>query len=166
LVYPDWLVIMERFKIYDILHHDRICQIRLSLKDHSCIKGIFDQMEGLLIKIKFSAFQQERGGLLQLIFCVDKSDLKRAQKALRESDLKEEDIHILHEAGMVAIYGPHFVERPGIIAVMHNALSSQGVKVLAISTTLSTSFFVIPASEVCRAVDILKQAFEIPRGKL
>ena len=157
---------MERFKIYDILHHDRLCLIRLTLKDHSCIKGIFDQMEGMWIKIKFSAFQQEGDGLFQITFCVDRSDLKRAQKALRKSDLKEEDIHMLHEAGMVAIYGPHFVERPGIIAVMHNALSSQGVKVLAISTTLSSSFFVIPASEVYRAVDILKQAFEIPSGKL
>jgi predicted amino acid-binding ACT domain protein len=58
------------------------------------------------------------------------------------------------------------VEQPGIIDNMHNALSSQGVNVLAISTTISTSFFVIPASEVIRAIDILNEAFEIPRGKV
>ncbi len=67
---------------------------------------------------------------------------------------------------MVAIHGPHFAEQSGIIDAMHHALTSQGLKVLAISTTVSTSFFVIPASEVVTAIDILKEAFEIPQGKI
>ena len=80
--------------------------------------------------------------------------------------LDEDSIHIRPEVGMVAIYGPHFVERPGIIDTMHNALSSQAVHIYSISTTLSSSFFIIPASEVVHAVDILKQTFEIPQGKV
>jgi hypothetical protein len=38
--------------------------------------------------------------------------------------------------------------------------------VLAISTTVSTSYFIIPALEVVRALEILREAFEIPRGKI
>ena len=67
---------------------------------------------------------------------------------------------------MIAIYGPHFVEKPGIIHAMHSALTSRGINILAISTTISTSFFIIPSSDVIRAVTCLKDNFEIPTGKV
>ena len=156
----------ERIKIYDILHHDQLCLVRLTLIENNYLKGLFEQLEKNAIKIKFFASHQERNGVLHLSFCVERSVLKTTRKILLQLALKDEDIHINAEAGMVAIYGPHFVEQPGIIDNMHNALSSQGVNVLAISTTISTSFFVIPASEVIRAIDILNEAFEIPRGKV
>ena len=156
----------KRIKIYDILHHDNLSLIRLSLVENNCLKNLFDQLERKEIKIKFFASHQERDDVLQLAFCVERSALKTAQNILYQLSLKDEDIHVNAEAGMVAIYGPHFVEQYGIIDNMHNTLSSQGVSVLAISTTISSSFFVIPASEVVRAVDILNEAFEIPKGKV
>ena len=157
---------MERIKIYDILHHDHLCQIELRLVENSCLKALFDQLENREIKVKFLAFHQEREGEPQLTFCVERSSFKTTQKILSQLPLKDEDIHINPAAGMVAIYGPHFVERPGIIDTMHNALSCGSVEVLAISTTLSSSFFIVPSSEVVRAVDILRETFEIPQGKV
>ena len=156
----------ERIKIYDILHHDNLCLIRLSLVENNCLKSLFDQLERKEIKTKFFVSHQERDGVLQLAFCVERSALNTTRGILSQLSLKDENIHINAEAGMVAIYGPHFVEQYGIIDNMHNTLSSQGVNVLAISTTISTSFFVIPAFEVVRAIDILNEAFEIPRGKV
>lgn len=157
---------MERIKIYDILHHEHLSQICLNLMGDNCLKDLFDQLAEKGIKIKFSAFHQEKEGVLHFSFCIERSYLKTTQALLLQLPLKEEDIHIIPEAGLVAIYGPHFVERPGIIDAMHNALSSHGVQVLAISTTLSTSFFIISAFEVVRAIDILKETFEIPMGKI
>ena len=157
---------MERIKIYDILHHDHLCQIELTRVENSCLKTLFDQLENREIKVKFFACHQEKNGEPQLTFCVERSSFKTTQKILSQLPLKDENIHINPGVGMVAIYGPHFVERPGIIDIMHNALSSRSVKVLAISTTLSSSFFVVPSTEVVRAVDILKQTFEIPMGKV
>lgn len=157
---------MERFKIYNILHHDHLGQISLALtEDNNCLEDLFGQLDERGVKIKFLVFQQEKDGFFQLTFCVEKGDLKATQKTLSHLSLKDEAIYINPKAGMVAIYGPHFVERPGIVDAMHQALSSQGVKILAISTTVSTSFFVIPATQVILATDILREAFEIPQGK-
>ena len=157
---------MERFKVFDVLHHEHLSLISLSLTEPSSLPGLFEQLEGKEIKIKFLVSHHENDGRLHLIFCVERSILKTTQNTLLELPLNEDVLDIQPEVGMVAIHGPHFAEEPGIINVMHNALSSQHLPVLAISTTLSTSYFIIPAPEVVRALDILREAFEIPRGKI
>ena len=157
---------MERFKIYNILHHDHLGQITLTLTEDSNYPQIlFDQLEEKGIKLKFIAFQQEKEESLRLTFCVESKDLETTQEIVSNHPLKKAAVHINPDAGLVAIYGPHFVERPGIIDAMHNALFSQGVKILGISTTISTSFFIISASQVDQAITILKETFEIPQGK-
>ncbi len=157
---------MERFKVFDILHHEYLCQINLAIAENSCLADLFKQLEDREIRLKFIAFHQDNNRGTHLSFCVERSNLKPVQKMLLQYVVKEEDIHVFPDAGMIAVYGPHFGERPGIIDAMYNTLSSQGVKILAISTTASTSFFVIPALEIVRALGILKETFEIPRGKI
>ena len=108
----------------------------------------------------------ENDGTLHLTFCVERSSLKTTHNTLLELPLQEDVIDIQPDVGLVAIHGPHFAEEPCIINVMHRALSSKGLQILAISTTVSTSYFIIPAIEVVRALEILREAFEIPRGKI
>jgi aspartokinase len=157
---------MERFKVFDILHHEHLCQISIELAEVDCLTDLFEQLEKREIKIKFVALHQDKKQGYHISFCVEKSNLKTTQKILLHSVLKEENVHIFPDAGMIAIYGPHFGEKPGIIETMYNALSSQGVKILSISTTASTSFFIIPAWQVVKSLEILRQTFEIPQGKI
>ena len=157
---------MERLKIYDILHNENLCQVKLTTKNNSCVEDLFNQLGNMEIKIKFFAFHQDGNESSQFAFCIQKSELKTTQKILTEIPFDEKDIHINTEVGMVAIYGPHFVEKPGITHAMHSALTSQGINILAISTTISTSFFIIPSSDVVRAVTYLRKNFEIPTGKV
>ncbi len=157
---------MQRFKVFDILHHEHLCQITLTLTENNFLNDLFEQLEELGVKIKFLVSHLGKDGILHITFCVEKTSLKTTQKILLQLPSNEDSVHINPEVGMVAIHGPHFAEQHGIIDAMHHALTSQGLKVLAISTTVSTSFFVIPASEVVRAIDILKEAFEIPQGKI
>ena len=157
---------MERLKIYDILHNENLCQIKLTTKNNSCVEDLFNQLGNREIKIKFFAFHQDENESSQFAFCIQKSELKTTQKILTEISFDEKDIHIDKEVGMVAIYGPHFVEKPGILHAMHSALSSQGINILAISTTISTSFFIIHSSDVVRAINCLNEMFEIPTGKV
>jgi aspartokinase len=156
---------MERLKIYDILYNENLCQIKLTIKNTS-LASLFERLGKRDIKIKFFAFHQSLNEISQLTFCIKKSDLKTTQKILTEIPLEEKDIHIDPRVGMVAIYGPHFVEKPGIIDMMHRAVFSQGINILAISTTVSTSFFIIHSSDVARAVICLNEMFEIPQGKV
>ena len=157
---------MERFKVFDVLHHEHLSLISLSLADPAFLLGLFERLEEKEIKIKFLVSHHENDGTLHLTFCVERSSLKTAHKTLLEIPLQENALDIQPEAGMVAIHGPHFAEEPGIINVMHSALASQDLQVLAISTTVSTSYFILPAPEVVRALEILREAFEIPRGKI
>ncbi len=157
---------MERFKVFDVLHHEHLSLISLSITNPAFLSGLFEQLEEKEIKIKFLVSHNENDGRLHLIFCVERSSLKTTQNTILEFPLEEDVLDINPEVGMVAIHGPHFAEEPGIINVMHSALSSQHLQVLAISTTLSTSYFILPAFEVVRALDILREAFEIPRGKI
>ena len=157
---------MKRLKIYDILYNENLCQIKLTIKNNSVLASLFDKLGKRDIKVKFFAFHQDVNEILQLTFCIEKSELKTAQKILTEISLEAKDIQIDPKIGMVAIYGPHFAEKPGILDMMHTAVSSQGINILAISTTVSTSFFIIPSSDVARAVNCLNETFEIPRGKV
>ncbi len=157
---------MERFKVFDVLHHEHLSLVRLLLPEPASLPGLFAQLEEKGIKIKFLVSHQETDGSLSLAFCVEKSSLKTTHNTALELSLKEDALDIYADVGMVAIHGPHFAEEHGIIAVMHNALSSQGLHILAISTTISTSYFVIPADEVVGALEVLREAFEIPQGKV
>jgi len=157
---------MERFKVFDVLHHEHLALFNLTLAQPDLLQELFEHLEEKQIKIKFLAAHHTHNGLLHLTFCVDRSSLKTTQGTLLKLPLPEDALDLHSEVGMVAIHGPHFAEQHGIIDVMHHALSSQGLQVLAISTTLSTSYFILPAPEVVRALDILREAFEIPRGKI
>jgi len=157
---------MERLQVFNILNHEYLSQITLRLKENTCLNGLFERLKEKEIKIKFFTCHQQRDACLGVTFCVEKSYLKPVQEILFQLCPNEEDIQIHKDAGMVAIHGPHFAEIPGIIYMMHACLSSEGITVAAISTTVSTSYFVIPAADVVRAMDTLKSVFEIPRGKV
>ena len=157
---------MERFKVFDVLHHEHLSLVSLTLVQPDSLQKLFEQLEEKEIKIKFLVAHHGNDGVLHLTFCVERSSLKTTHNTLLELPLQEDVLDIHTEVGMVAIHGPHFAEQHGIIDVMHHALSSQGLQVLAISTTVSTSYFIIAASEVVRALEILRETFEIPQGKI
>ena len=157
---------MARFQVFDVLHHEHLSLLSLVLAKPDALQELFEQLEDKEIKIKFLVAHHKNDRTLHLTFCVERSSLKTTHNTLLEFPLGEDLLTIHAEVGMVAIHGPHFAEQHGIIDVMHNALSSQGLQVLAISTTVSTSYFIIPASEVVRALEILREAFEIPQGKI
>lgn len=157
---------MDRFKVFDVLHHECLAQISLTLHDSTSLKDVFAQLEHKGIKIKFLACNRTTDAVMYATFCVERSSLKTAHNILTEQLPPETPVDIFPDAGMVGIHGPHFDEQPGILDVMHNCLSSRGLKILAISTTISTSFFILPVSEVVKAIDLLKEAFEIPQGKI
>ena len=156
----------DRIRIYDILHHEHLCHISLAGAGHSRMQALFERLEMREVRIKFFSLHQDEQGGARCSFCVERSYLKTAQNILAEISVNQEHARICAEAGLVAIYGPHFGERPGIIDAMHAALADQAVPILAISTTLSTSFFVVPSCDVPRSIELLKATFEIPRGKV
>lgn len=63
---------------------------------------------------------------------------------------------------LVAVYGPHFSDRPAIAGEMFSALAGADVEILMITTSISTVACVVPAEELDRAEAVLKEAFLLP----
>jgi aspartokinase len=157
---------MDRFKVFDVLHYEHLAQVSLVLPENRSLKDVFEQLERKGIKIKFLVCHRAAENIIYVTFCVERGSFKTTHNVLTELLSPDTAIDIFPDVGMVGIHGPHFDEQSGIIDVMHNCLSSRGLRILAISTTVSTALFTLPVSEVVRAVDLLKDAFEIPQGKI
>ena len=155
---------MERLKVFDILHHDYLSHINLSLSDDAQAIQLFEQLEEKEIRMKFLALQKKDKAGGRLSFCVERSNFKSVQRILTRLELEDKG-SFYNDAGMVAVYGPHFGEKSGIIDLMHNALTKDGISVFGISTTISTSYLVVPGSQVVQAIESLKKIFEIPQSR-
>jgi aspartate kinase len=66
------------------------------------------------------------------------------------------------EAAIVSIFGPDFRERPGIAGTMFEALATQGINILAISTSISTVSCVIESDSLETALNALRKTFDLP----
>jgi len=79
------------------------------------------------------------------------------------TEMGAQEVQVVPSVGMVAIYGPHFRERPAIAGAMFSALAEAGIEIMAISTSISTVACVIAGEELTRAVDVLKGTFVLPK---
>ncbi|MFN2182549.1 MAG: ACT domain-containing protein [Anaerolineae bacterium] len=100
-----------------------------------------------------------------IILCVAQDQLPAALEILEAigRDMGAEEILYTDDVAMLAIFGPHFGERPGIAGAMFTALASAGIHTLAISTSISTVSCIIHAAQLDRAIQVLHEAFLPPR---
>jgi len=63
---------------------------------------------------------------------------------------------------LVAVYGPHFSDRPAIAGTMFSALAAAGIDPLMITTSISTVAGVIAAQDLEGAVAVLRETFLLP----
>ena len=64
---------MERFKVFDVLHHEHLSLVSLSLADPASLPELFKRLEEKEIKIKFLVSHHENHGTLHLTFCATRS---------------------------------------------------------------------------------------------
>lgn len=99
-----------------------------------------------------------------VVLCVGRDDLQPTLEALEA--VKEEigAQKIIHnpEVGIVSVFGPDFRERPGIAAEVFQTLASEGINILAISTSISTVSCVIAEELLDQAAEVLGETFILP----
>ena len=64
---------MERFKVFDVLHHEYLSLVSLTLAQPDALQELFEQLEEKEIKIKFLVAHHENDEVLHLTFCVRKN---------------------------------------------------------------------------------------------
>ncbi len=100
----------------------------------------------------------------QVALCVDRDDLPAALEAvsLVAPYLKAGKVLPYEEAAIVSVFGPDFRERPGVAGIMFEALASEGINIMAISTSISTVSCLIDRNRVEDAIVALRQYFDLP----
>lgn len=86
-------------------------------------------------------------------------DLETLQMAMGAQSLV-----ISRAVAVVRILGPHFDIRPGVAARLYRQLELAGVRMLANSTTITTSLLVVLENELDKVEREIGRIFRMPKG--
>jgi aspartokinase len=100
-----------------------------------------------------------------MVICVARDCLAAALDILETVCREQGAEAMLHtdDVVMLAIFGPHFGERPGVAGTMFTALALANIHTLAISTSVSTVSCIVEAAQMDDAIQVLRETFLPPR---
>jgi len=106
----------------------------------------------------------DANGRENIAFAIRKEDLDQALGLLQtlKEEIQAEAIEYQSNCCAVAIYGPHFSERPAIAGKMFAATAEAGLEIHMISTSISTVSCVIDEVNMAKAVAKLQETFLVP----
>jgi aspartate kinase len=159
-------VVAEKVRIGGILHWHHLTRLGvLSIPDRPGIAAaILSSLGERQINVPFLVQCIDLHRYTHVIYCVSRDDAASAREAMERlrDELPAAALEEEPEIGIVAIFGPDFRERPGIAAAMCAAITSAGINILAISTSISTVSCLVAEPAVDRAVAALQAAFSLP----
>jgi aspartate kinase len=103
-------------------------------------------------------------GSSSLGFTVSQANLAEAVWAVRgvAEGLGAREVRTVPHVGLLAVYGPHFSDRPAIAGTMFSALAEAGLELLLVTTSISTVACVLAVADMPRAVAVLRETFILP----
>jgi len=106
----------------------------------------------------------DSGGRENMTLAVHKADLDQALGLLQEAQEQtgSEKVEYQGSCSLIAVYGPHFSDRPSIAGEMFEALANASINIHAISTSVSTVSCVIDHDRLEDARNCLAEKFLIP----
>jgi aspartokinase len=160
---------MEKIKLGGIIEHTDLSLINIEkIPGLPGIVGlIFQSLSQWGINVEFIIQSLNQAGESQVIFCVARTKSDEVMVVLDEikNQIGKPDLLINSDIALISIFGPHFRERPGIAGAFFTALSSRGINIMAISTSISTCSCVIPSTDLSMAVKVIGEVFEVPGGE-
>lgn len=161
---------MKKIKLGGIIEHRDLSMISIeNIPDRSGIAGLtFQSLSQRGINVEFIIHCLNRKGHSQVILCVSHSNSDETLAVIHglKPRIGHPEVIINSDIAVISIFGPHFRERPGIAGPFFAALNSQGINILAISTSISTCSCVIPAPALAAALKAIGEAFEVPGGEV
>ena len=99
-----------------------------------------------------------------LTFCIEQKNLDAALELLEriKSLMEAKAISYRSNVSVISVFGPHFREKPFISGSILNALGISGVKILAISTSISSCSCLVQGDQTGEAMRALHETFEAP----
>jgi aspartate kinase len=157
---------MDKIRIGGIMQNAHLSLLNVTaVPDRPGIAAaILDGLGRGQINVQFIVQSIDQSGRDQVALCVDRNDLQAALDVVKgvAPALQAGGVSAQPEVAIVSIFGPDFRERPGIAGTMFDALASQHVNILAISTSISTVSCVIHAEGLEAALSALRKTFDLP----
>jgi len=157
---------MPKIKIGGIMHSLHLAQVGvLGVPDKPGIAAaVLGALGKARINVQFIVQCIDMQKQTHIALCIAQDDLEAALDIVHQlkSRVGAHEINGRSGLAVISIFGPDFRERPSIAGVMFNALASQGINILAISTSISTVSCVISADRFQDAVRILEETFDLP----
>jgi aspartokinase len=123
------------------------------------------QQNGIVITLLSEGPATDEARNLVLVISEDalrkiEPELETLQMAMRAQAL------VIHRAvAVVRILGPHFDIRPGVAGMLFKHMEQAGVRMLANSTTITTSLLVVFESELDKVEREIGRIFHMPKGR-
>jgi len=128
------------------------------------VAAVLGALGGRSINVPVIVQSHGIGEYSNVVLAVHQSDLPLALSLLQSvgDSVGARAVDAIPNVGMVAIFGPHFRDRPAIAGTMFAALAGAGIDLIAISTSISTVSCLIAEVDVPRAVAVLEETFTLP----
>jgi aspartate kinase len=157
---------LAKIKIGGIIQHGDLALIQiLGLPPASqAVAAVLEALGGRGVNVPVVVQSHGTGRRSNMAFAVSRPDLERAMRLVRSvcAELGAEAVESTPEVGFVAVFGPHFRDRPAIAGTMFAALATAGLDLLAITTSISTVACLIREADLPHAVAVLEETFELP----
>ncbi|HNX50593.1 MAG TPA: ACT domain-containing protein [Thermoanaerobaculaceae bacterium] len=138
-------------------------RVRLAADQCTVACAVLQALATRRINTQLVVQQGDADGHIHVFFCIQQGDEASTMSILAELLSSSPGATSSAETGVavLAVHGPHFRERAGCAAAACSALTGAGVRVLAISTSVSSVACVVPVGSLPVAVRALQAAFDV-----
>jgi len=126
--------------------------------------AIMDSLGQHGVNVEFIVQCIDLNDLSNVVFCVKETVIEQTLSLLDDvrRDVGAQRVVVTRGVAIVSIFGPDFRQRPGIAGAMFEAQADQGINIMAISTSISTVSCVIMADDLPKAIQAIRDNFELP----
>jgi aspartokinase len=128
---------------------------------------LFNYLDHAGIRTCLLAEGPDDGDGRNLVVAITEQDLARCEADLDPLRLamSAQAVVIERPVAVIRVLGPHFDVLPGVAGLLFSELTKSGIRVLACSTTITTTLLAVPEEQADKVVRNLERIFHLPGRK-
>jgi aspartokinase len=153
-------------KIGGLVENNNLTMYRItSIKDEpgaaAEILKLFAQEK---ISLQYITESTVPGATAVMSLCVDSEQADRIDSLFPQNDqiMKQIKIKKIINVSIIGIYGPHFRDKPILLAMFCKILGDAGINILGLSSSISSISGIIDSKQLIHAKNALLKKFDLP----
>ena len=120
---------------------------------------IMDELGRQEISLEIITYSRAPDGGGMLLFAVRNEKLATTLTIVRKY-LTDDLFRVFHQLSVISVFGPEFRDKPGVVGPVTSALHEVDIRILAMSTSISTVSCLIEAAKIQEAERVIRKIFE------